>query len=57
MFSSISSVQLACHIFIIFILGFKLLILHKLKNTLKCRLKLNQYNNRSFLVAYSATSK
>ena len=36
------SVQLACHIFIIFIFGFKSSITHKLKNTLDCSLKLNK---------------
>ena len=36
------SIQLNCHIFDIFILGFKSSILHKLKNTFNCRLKLNK---------------
>ena len=32
----------------LFILGFQSSILHKLKNTLNCRLKLSKDNNRSF---------
>ena len=39
-----------------FMLGFQSSILHKLKSTLNCRLKLNN-DNRSFLVAYSASIK
>ena len=57
LFSSTCSAQLTCHIFTIFILGFQSSILRKLKNTLNCRLKLDKYNNRSFLVAYSPSSK
>ena len=39
--------------FYFFIHGFQSPILHKLKNTLTCWLKLSKDNNRSFLVAYS----
>ena len=39
-----------------FILGFQSSIIYKLKNTLNCRLKLND-NNWSFLVAYSPSIK
>ena len=39
--------------FYFFIHSFQSSILHKLKNTLNCWLKLNKDNNRSFLVAYT----
>ena len=48
------SVKLTCLIFIIFILGFESSILHKLKNTVNCRLKLNS-ETRSSHQAWSAT--
>ena len=41
--------------FYFFIHGFQSSILHKLKNTLNCWLKLNKDNNRSFLVAYTTS--
>ena len=40
-----------------FIFGFQSPILHKLKNTLNFCLKLNNYKNRSFLVAYSPSTE
>ena len=44
MYSSTCSIQLTCHIFIFFIRGFHSSILHKLKNTLNCWLKLSKHN-------------
>ena len=41
--------------FYFFIHGFQSLILHKLKSTLNCWLKLNKDNNRSFSVAYTTS--
>ena len=49
LFSSTCSVQLTCHVYIFFyILDFQSSILHKLKNILNCRLKLNKDNNCLF---------
>ena len=36
-------------------LGFQSSVLHKLKNKLNCRLKLDKDNNRSFLVAHTTS--
>ena len=43
--------------FYFFIRRFHSSILHKLKNTLNCRLKLNKDNGRSFLVNYTTIIK
>ena len=56
LFSSTCSVELTCHIFIFFILGFPSSILHKLKNTLNCCLKLNNDNDWSFIVSISTNN-
>ena len=52
--SVIGSVNLSYFNF--FIHSFQSSILHKLKNTSNCRLKLNKDNNRSFLIACTTTS-
>ena len=52
LYSSTCSIQLTC---LFFIHDFQSSILHKLKNTLNCWLKLNKDNNRSFLVAYTTS--